>query len=144
MSVFSRKVRGFRLIDLVGVGLLVAIILGVYLAKTIAGRERAEIATIERQIKSEKARIRLLRAEVAHLERPGRIERLSVQHLGLEPVSANREAKVDQLIEIARAGPPPKAEPWSPVAAMLAESDAVPGVPPPDPEAPLRYAEATP
>ena len=78
MSVFTRRIRGFRLVDLVGVALLVFIILGVYLAKTMAGRERAEIATIERQIKSEKARIRLLQAEVAHIEQPGRIERLEV------------------------------------------------------------------
>ena len=55
MGLFTRKVRGFRLVDLVGVGLLVAVIVGVYLAKTIAGRERSEIAKIERQIKLEKA-----------------------------------------------------------------------------------------
>lgn len=73
MSLLSRRIRGFRLVDLVGVGLLVSLILGVYLAKTIAGRERAEIATVERQIKAEKTRIRLLQAEVAHLEQPGRL-----------------------------------------------------------------------
>ena len=146
MSVFSRRVRGFRLVDLVGVGLLVMLILGVYLAKTIAGRERAEIARVERQIKAEKARIRLLQAEVAHLEQPGRIERLSVTYLGMEPVRENREATVEQLIDVSRAGPPPKWKPPSPVAAALAQSDAVPGVPPPPPpEAKdLQLAEAKP
>jgi hypothetical protein len=65
MSLLSRRIRGFRLVDLVGLGLLMMIILGVYLAKTMAGRERAEIATIERQIKAEKTRIRLLQARKA-------------------------------------------------------------------------------
>jgi Predicted secreted (periplasmic) protein len=145
MSLLDRKVRGFRLVDLIGVSLLVVLILGVYLAKTIAGRERAEIAAVERQIKAEQTRIRLLQAEVAHLEQPGRIERLSVGYLKMEPVTAGREATVEQIIDIARAGPPKKEKPVSIVAAMVNESDAIPGVPPPPPpEAlPLRIAEAS-
>ncbi|HEY0646505.1 cell division protein FtsL [Phenylobacterium sp.] len=144
MSVFTRKVRGFRLVDLVGLGLLVVIILGVYLAKTMAGRERAEIAKVERQIKAEKARIRLLQAEVAHLEQPGRIERLAVTYLKMETVGAHREATVEQIIDVARAGPPKKAKAPSAVAAMVTGGDAIPGVPPPPPpEAnPVRVAEA--
>ena len=146
MSLLSRRIRGFRLVDLVGVGLLVMLILGVYLAKTMAGHERAEIATIERQIKAEKTRIRLLQAEVAHLEQPGRIERLSVSFLKMEPVTASREATVEQIIDLARAGPPKKDKAPSVVAAMVNGSDAIPGVPPPPPpEAmPLRVAEAAP
>jgi len=144
MSLLNRRIRGFRLVDLVGVGLLVTIILGVYLAKTMAGRERAEIATIERQIKAEQTRIRLLQAEVAHLEQPGRIERLSVSYLKLEPVTANREATPEQIIDLARAGPPKKDKAVSVVAAMVNGGDAIPGVPPPPPPeaAPLRVAEA--
>ena len=146
MSVFSRKIRGFRIIDLVGVSLLVLIILGVYLAKTMAGRERAEIAAIEKQIKAEKARIRLLQAEVAHLEQPGRLERLSVTYLKMEPVPAIREASVDQLVELSRAGAAPKSEAPSAVAAMVNRAVALPGVPPPPPPeaAPVRVAEAQP
>ena len=144
MCVVTRRIRGFRLVVLVGIGLLVVIILGVYLAKTMAGRERAEIATIERQIKTEKARIRLLQAEVAHLEQPGRIERLAVTYLKMETVPANREASADQLIDLAIAGPAPKAEAPSAVAAMVEGNNHVPGVPPPPPpEAhPVRVAEA--
>jgi hypothetical protein len=144
MSLFTRRVRGFRLVDLVGVGLLVTIILGVYLAKTMAGRERAEIAKVERQINAENARIRLLQAEVAHLEQPGRLERLSVTYLKMEPVTAHREATPDQIIDLARAGPPKKAKAVSSVAAMVTGADSVPGVPPPPPaEAnPVRVAEA--
>jgi cell division protein FtsL len=104
MSLFNRKVRGFRLVDVVAAGLLVAIILSVYLAKTMAGRERAEIATVEKQIDAERARIRLLKAEVAHLEQPGRIEQLSVAHLGMAPVDAKHEATPEDLAKIAALG----------------------------------------
>ena len=41
MSLLDRKVRGFKLVDVVALALLAALVLGVYLAKTIAGRERA-------------------------------------------------------------------------------------------------------
>ncbi len=144
MNVFTRKIRGFRLIDLVGLSLLVMIILGVYLAKTIAGDQRAEIAKVERQIAAEKARIRMLRAEVAHLEQPGRIERLSVSYLKMEPVPANREAVPEQLPALARAGVAPKAKAASVVASMIDGSEGIPGVPPPPPaEAiPARFADA--
>jgi cell division protein FtsL len=101
MSLLGRKVRGFRLIDLVALGLLVVLILGVYLAKTMAGRERAQIATVERQIAAEKARIRLLQAEVSHLEQPARIERLSSVYLGLKPISIKREADLAALPSLA-------------------------------------------
>lgn len=101
MSLIDRRVRGFRLIDIVAMGLLAAIVLGVYLAKTIAGRERAEIARVERQIDSERERIRLLQAETAFLEQPERIERLSSAYLGLGPVQAKRETTEDDLGRIA-------------------------------------------
>lgn len=68
----------------------------------MAGRERAEIAKVERQIREEKARIRLLQAEVAHLEEPARLEQLSTAHLGLAPVSIKRDVNADGLADIAR------------------------------------------
>jgi hypothetical protein len=101
MSLFDHRVRGFRLVDVVALGLLMAMVLGVYLAKTMAGRERAEIASAERQIESERLRIRLLEAEVQHLERPDRIERLSVA-LGMAPVTAEQEATPEKLAKIAQ------------------------------------------
>jgi len=102
MNLLDRRVRGFRLVDLVLASLLVALVLGTYLAKTMAGRERAEIASIERQIGEEKARTRLLEAEVAHLEDPARLERLSVAYLGLAPVSIKRDVGPRDLTDIAR------------------------------------------
>ncbi len=142
---FTRRVRGFRVIDLGLLTLLISVIVGVYLAKTIAGRERSDIAKIERKIDGERARIRLLNAEVAHLEQPGRIERLSATYLGLKPVSATNEASVDQLALLARSGPPAKAVAPSPIAIAFDDPNAVPGVPPPPPSSslPVRLAEAT-
>jgi cell division protein FtsL len=114
MSLLERRIRGFRVVDLIALGLLTVLILGVYLAKTIAGRERSEIARVERQIGTEKARIRLLQAEVSHLEQPARIERLSTAYLGLAPVAIKREATTDELAVVARkpvALPPPAPAP---------------------------------
>lgn len=103
MSLFERRVRGFRLVDVVAFSFLVLLITGVYLAKTVAGRERAEIASVEKQIDAEKRRIRLLQAEVAHLEQPARIERLSSAYLGMTPVAATRETTPDALAQLANA-----------------------------------------
>ena len=102
MSLLDRRGRGFRLVDLIATALLLALVLGVYLAKTMAGRERAEIAGVERQIGEEQARIRLLQAEVAHLEEPARLEHLSVAYLGLAPVSMKRDVDPAGLADIAR------------------------------------------
>src|SRR5437763_1432123 len=102
MNWLNRRVRGFRLVDLIAVSILTVLILGVYLAKTIAGGERARIASVERQIGAERARIRLLQAEVSHLEQPARIERLSETYLGLAPVAFKREADAAALPDLAR------------------------------------------
>jgi cell division protein FtsL len=103
MSLLDRRLRGFRLVDLMAATLLVALILTVYLAKTMAGRERAEIASTERQIGEEQARIRLLQAEVAHLEEPARLERLSQSYLGMTAVPMRRELNPEGLYDVARA-----------------------------------------
>jgi hypothetical protein len=102
MNWLNRRVRGFRLVDLVAAGLLTVLILGVYLAKTMAGGERAKIATVEREIGEERARVRLLQAEVSHLEQPARIERLSETYLGLAPVSERRVTDLDALPDLAK------------------------------------------
>jgi cell division protein FtsL len=105
MSLLDRRVRGFRLVDLAAAGVLVVLVVGVYLAKTMAGRERAEIARTERQIDEEKARIRLLQAEVAYLEKPSRLERLSTTYLGMAPVPIKRELTPEGLYDVLRAAP---------------------------------------
>ena len=132
MNWLNKRVRGFRLVDLVALGLLTVLILGVYLAKTVAGRERTEIARVDRQIGEERARIRLLQAEVSHLEQPARIERLSEAYLGLGPVSIKREADVEALPQLARKPLATPATPATPVSltpdptAVAAPADPLP------------------
>ena len=100
-DVFTRRWRGFRIIELTGLAVLLVLMLVVYLAKTFGGTERSEIAHVERQISQERTRVRLLRAEVAHLEQPERLERLSREYLGMEPIGAKHEVPVHALDEIA-------------------------------------------
>ena len=56
-SIFDRRVRGFRVVELVCLTVLLVLVLGVYMAKTFAGRERAEIASVERQIEIGRAHV---------------------------------------------------------------------------------------
>jgi hypothetical protein len=101
-GVLGRSMRGFRLVEAVALLVLLAMILGNYLSKARAGRERAEIAAVEAQIGEEQHRMRLLDAEVAHLEQPERLERLSAA-AGLGPTGARHQGAIDQLPEISRA-----------------------------------------
>ncbi|MDR3513668.1 MAG: cell division protein [Caulobacteraceae bacterium] len=98
---FERRVRGFRVVELGGLLVLLALILTVYLAKTGAGGKRADIDHIQQQIGDEQTQIRLLRAEVANLEQPERLETLSARYLGLEPISARREVTPQALADVA-------------------------------------------
>lgn len=119
-SMFDRRVRGFRVVELVCLTILLVLVLGVYMAKTFAGRERAQIAEVERQIDDEKIRVRLLKAEVAYLEQPRRIEQLA-QQLQLAPIKPEHETTEDALIDVARHAPAAHA-PASPTAAANDEA----------------------
>jgi cell division protein FtsL len=103
-GLFERRIRGFRVVEIVALGCLVLMVFWVYLTKAGAGAERGEIAQIEKQIRQEQGAVKLLRAEAAHLEQPSRIEALSESYLNLKPVEAKKEAQPDSLEEIARVG----------------------------------------
>ncbi|PHY21753.1 cell division protein [Caulobacter sp. BP25] len=136
MELFNRRVRGFRVVEVLGLGILLALVTGVYLAKTFAGRERQEIARIQQEIDEEAGRKRLLEAEVAHLEQPRRIEQLA-QMMQLAPIAADREITEDALIDVARGRDLPQAPVTAaPPAtdAMAADApEALPEDPPPPP-----------
>ena len=106
-NVFTRRLRGFRVVDLLALGVLLILALGSYALKTFAGAEGADTADVQGQIVLEGKRIRLLDAEIAHLEDPGRIERLSTQYLGLQPVDPKREVTPEALAQIATRGDKP-------------------------------------
>ena len=99
---FEHRFRGFRVVELGGLGVLLILILTVYLAKTGAGGKRADIDRIQKQITDEQTQVRMLRAEVATLEQPARLEALSNRYLGLQPISARREVTAQGLQDVAR------------------------------------------
>jgi cell division protein FtsL len=101
-GVLGRSLRGFRLVELSALLVLLVMVLGVYLAKAAAGRERGDITAVESQIEDEQHRLRLLQAEVAHLEEPQRLERLAAM-AGLAPTSAKHQGAPEELGQIARA-----------------------------------------
>ena len=101
---FDRKVRGFRVVELMAAACLAVLVLSVYLTKAAAGREAAAIASANQDITDEQRRLRILKAELAHLEQPERLENLSTRYLALAPVSARRETQADGLSEVARQG----------------------------------------
>ena len=99
--VFARRLRGFRLVDLIALGCLLVLATGVYLAKAGAGREAGRVAEVDDQIADEQRRLKLLRAEMAHLETPARLERLSA-YVGLAPAQARQETPVEALGDLVR------------------------------------------
>ena len=87
----GRSLRGVRLVEFGALGwCMLVMATGVYLAKAAAGRERADITTVETQIDEENKRLRLLHAEVAHLEEPTRLQRLSARD---RPRADQRQAR---------------------------------------------------
>lgn len=98
---YSRRVRGFRVLDVAGLCVVLGLAGFVYFAKTTAGREGSQIDQTEAQIVQERRQVRILQAEIAHLEQPSRLERLSSQYLGLQPLKGEHEVGRDQLAEIA-------------------------------------------
>lgn len=145
-GVFNRRVRGFRVVEVVGLGILLSLVTTVYLAKTLAGSERQEIGRIEQEIQDEAVRKRLLEAEVAHLEQPRRIEQLA-QMMQLKPIAPDHEITEDALIDVARHRELPRAPvaavPVAPEALAADAPEALPdGVPPPPPPPPAENAGA--
>ena len=106
-DVFTRRYRGFRVVDLAALAVLLVVALASYALKTLASGMGADTAGIEGQIAQEDKRIRLLHAEIAHLEDPGRIERLSTQYLNLQAVDPKQETTPEALPQIALKGAKP-------------------------------------
>jgi hypothetical protein len=138
VGLFDRRIRGFRIVEVAGMGVLLTLVTSVYLAKTFAGRERQEISRIEQEIGDEAVRKRLLEAEVAHLEQPRRIEQLA-QMMQLKPIAPDHEISEDALIDVARRRDLPRAPisaaPVAPEALAADAPEALPDDLPPPPQA---------
>ncbi len=120
-ALFDKRVRGIRLIELIGLTLALAMIFWVCLSKAREGEDIRRMNQLDQQIADEKTAVGGLQVEVAKLERPERLEALATQYLGMKPVSPTHEAGLDNLAEISHttsrpvAGQPAPAAP-APVA----------------------------
>jgi|SRR5580658_5260132 hypothetical protein len=121
LGVFTRRVRGFRVLDLAFLGLVPVLALSLYTFKTFAGRERSDIADVETQIRDEGRQVLLLRAQIAHLESPDRLEKLATQLGKQAPVAAKQEVTPDALGKLVAA--PPQAAPSNDAAARAAPAE---------------------
>ncbi len=116
-AIFTRRIRGFRVIDIAAVLIIVVTALASYAFKTSAGAEDADANGVETQILDQEKRIRLLDAEIARLDDPTRVEALSTQYLGMGPVSARQDIT---LVDLSRVASHPPHIPPSPAGSAAA------------------------
>ncbi|MDC7682536.1 septum formation inhibitor MinC [Asticcacaulis sp. BYS171W] len=102
MRLFDRRVRGFRLVEAIGLALALGMIFWVCLSKVKEGQEVARLNDLNKDIAAQEEAIKSLKVKVAALEQPARIEALAKAYLGMKPVAPDREAKLDNLVEISR------------------------------------------
>ena len=100
-AIFTQRVRGVRVLDLMAGAVLLVLALGSYAFKTMAEAQGAGAADIQLQINQEERRIRLLKAEISHLEAPARMEGLATQYLGMAAPDARHEIIVADLPRVA-------------------------------------------
>ncbi len=100
LRLFEQRIRGIRLIELIGLVLALGMIFWVCLSKAREGEDIRRMNELDAQIAQEKDSVQGLRIKVAQLEKPSRLEALAKQYLGMEPVSAAHEARLDALGEI--------------------------------------------
>ncbi len=100
-NVLSTRFRGFRIVNLLGLTVLLVIALGSYALKTLAGAQDAGGVAIDDRILQEQRRIRMLRAEVSRLGGPARVADLSRRYLNLAPLDPGHEITPDALPAIA-------------------------------------------
>lgn len=85
--------------------IIIALVVGLYKAKTDAARTQAHVRQLEREIAQSEADLRALRAEIAELESPARIEALAEDHLG---VTVGSESAALPEAALAQRLPPPR------------------------------------
>lgn len=100
-GILLRRVRGFRIMDLAALVIVLALALSVYAFKTSAGAERSDIADVEDKIADERRDVRLLQDEVARLENPRRLEERATRLAGQAPVGARQEVSPEALAQVA-------------------------------------------
>lgn len=102
MRLFEQRIRGIRLIELVGGVLMFGLIFWVCVSKAREGEDIRRMNDLDRQIAEEQTAVNGLKIKVAQLERPGRLEQLAIEYLGMKPTDPNHEARLEALGEISR------------------------------------------
>ena len=114
-AVMNARVRGFRVVTLLAVTLLLVMAVGSYAMKTIAGAQDAGAAGLDDQIVQERKRIRMLNLEIASLGSQHRVGDLSRRLLNLGPLDPHRDIAVGALpAALAHAPPAPTKEASTP------------------------------
>ncbi|MDC7675845.1 cell division protein FtsL [Asticcacaulis machinosus] len=129
LGVFEQRVRGVRLVELVGLVLCLGMMFALGWIKMKEDADVKRLEALKREIVAETEQVKALRAAVAHLEQPKRIEALASVYLGMKPVDSRHEANLDSLVEISRgqgAGVRGVERPASPVPPMPQAPSAVP------------------
>jgi hypothetical protein len=93
----TARIRGFRIVNLLALTVLLVIALGSYALKTLAGAQDAGEVNVEDQILQEQKRIRMLQAEISTLGGPQRVAELSRQYLNLAAPDAKHDFTEDAL-----------------------------------------------
>jgi len=144
----TARIRGFRIVNLLALTVLLVIALGSYALKTLAGTQDAGGVGVEDQIVQEQKRIRMLQAEISTLGGPQRVADLSRQYLNLAPVDAKHDITEDGLPALAAQlrAPPPTGKPSSPPKAptLIERMAATPSTPPATQKTPTAAAQAMP
>lgn len=122
LSLFEQRIRGVRLIEIIGLVLALGMIFWVCLSKAREGEDIKRLAKLDEQIAEESKTVQDLRVKVAELERPARLEALATTYLGMKPVASSHETQLDALGDISRATSRPVAAPTVPVAPAVATS----------------------
>lgn len=103
LSLFEQRIRGVRLIELIGIVLALGMIFWVCLSKARETEDVRRLNQLNQQIAAEGQAVAALKIKVAQLERPARLEALAAGYLGMKPVESSHEAHLDSLSEISRA-----------------------------------------
>ncbi len=102
LRLFEQRIRGIRLIELIGLVLVFGMIFWVCLSKAREGEDIKHMSDLDRQIAEQQEAVGTLKIKVAQLERPQRLEALAVTYLGMKPVEPTHEASLENLSEISR------------------------------------------
>lgn len=122
LSLFEQRIRGVRLIEIIGLLLALGMIFWVCLSKAREGEDIKRLAKLDAQIAEETKVVKDLKVKVAELERPARLEALATTYLGMKPVESSHETHMESLGDISRATSRPVVAPVQPVPVEAAPS----------------------